>query len=134
MTRAELHEVRELRKLYRLEVERRRQLEATIHGLTTRHLDGLPRSTSIDSSVERLALLLIEVTGRLHELRERLFNAAVKLTELFTLADVTPDEREILSLRYVTGLSFDEISRQASRSIGSVFKLHRSALNRIVDE
>jgi len=131
LTAAELYEVRDLQKILGNELDRRRQLEAAMTGLATR-FDGLPRPRNFGSRVERLALLLIEVTETLRDLRERIINAAVKLTEFLIRADLTPDEREVLTLRYVTGLSFQEISRRTNLSIGHVFKTHRRAFKRIV--
>ncbi|MBR0060132.1 MAG: hypothetical protein IJP68_01505, partial [Selenomonadaceae bacterium] len=111
---------------------RYRQLEAAIHGLTA-HVNGLPRPPNAGSRVEKLALLLIEVTDRLHNLREQIFTAEAELAAALVLADITPAEREILSLRYVAGLSFIEVARRTNRSIGSVFKIHRAALKKAVD-
>lgn len=130
LTAAELYEVRDLQKILGNELDRRRQLEAAITTLT--HFDGLPRPRNFGSRVERLALLLIEVTETLRDLRERIINAAVKLTEFLIRADLTADEREVLTLRYVTGLSFREISCRTNLSIGHVFKTHRRAFKRIV--
>lgn len=77
-----------------------------VFSLTT-CFDELPHPRNFGSRVERLVLLLIEVTETLRDLRERIINAAVKLTEFLIRADLTPDEREILSLNSQARLQKD---------------------------
>jgi len=130
MTVLELYEVRELRSQLAREVERQQSLEAAIDGLTAT-LNGLPHSTTVTSRTERLATLLVDTAEIIRDLNERIIAATITLTEKIFTADLLPDERNVLLLRYVKGLPFNRVADEVHLSRGYMFKVHSTALKKV---
>lgn len=130
MTILELYEVRHLREQLNRELARQHSLETAIDGLTTA-FDGLPRSTSHTSRTEKLATLLVDTSEIIRELNERIIEAAIRLTERLFEIDLTDNERKILQLRYVKGLSFNAVAAEVNLSRGYTFRVHSDALKKV---
>lgn len=105
-----LHRVRD-------EVENPRAwLYRSLHNLALNHLRDRPVEAELDeNAVPGTESLPLEALGR---------NEAVGMVRLF-LAEMAPEDRNLIRLKYHDGLRYREISRRTGLSVGNVgYRLH----------
>ena len=83
--------------------------------------DGMPKAKSLESSVERVVLKIIETEKRLEELKIELSEAKIKLTEEIYSRVKDSEAAAILVARYVHGLQFKAIAAKFYYSEGNIF-------------
>ena len=131
MTEKEMNCARELKK-------RIRELEWNLKALSKAAenlvpaLDGLPHSKEIKSRVEKIALSIAEKETELANFREQFIKAALDLNNKIENAPLTSQEKTVLSLRYVSCMTFRDIWLNLETSDAKVFYLHRSALKKFL--
>ena len=76
-------------------------------------------------------MLLVDTSEIIRELNERIIEAAIRLTERLFEIDLTDNERKILQLRYVKGLSFNAVAAEVNLSRGYMFRVHADALKKV---
>ena len=130
MTERELNIVRDLNAQIRELETHLVTLRRCIENLSPK-LDGLPRSTTIQSQVEKIALEIVESSRELEALREQILFATAKLTNEICRAVVAPQERTVLILRYVACMNFRDISFQLNFSDRKVYALHHDGLKNL---
>ncbi len=131
MTSDELNEVRNIRAALSdaekvLEVWRR----AEALKIPTR--DGLPKSHSVDSRVERLAVKVTDAERRVEDLKKQLAEAIPRLEEKICAAVQDSAERILLIFRYVDGMYFRDIGFLMGYSEAHVYYLHRIACEKLI--
>lgn len=108
-------------------------------------LSALPRMRSYDAPlvqgsyqgdrIERVVEAKIKAEEKLEELQEERREALDQIRELLaTLQDageITPEERDVLALRYIKRRSFSWIAEKAGRSQATIFRRHRSGIEAI---
>lgn len=131
MTEKELNSVRELHRQIRDLENHLATLHKRIEDITPKN-DGLPHATTIQSKVEKLALEIVETCRERDVLSEEILSATRNLTEQICRETISPHERTILILRYVSCLRFRDISFQTGKSDARIFQIHRDALKKII--
>lgn len=85
--------------------------------------------------IERLVQAKIKAEDKLEELleerRESLDQIRELLDDLQDAGEITPEERDVLALRYIKRRSFSWIAEKAGRSQGTIFRRHRSGIEAI---
>lgn len=132
MTEAELVCARELRARVRELEHRQAELRAQSENLVPL-MDGQPKSTTIKSRVEELALKIVTLDGETSHCRELYMEAARELDEKIAASDLDALEKAVLNLRYVSCLNFLEIQERLRISKATVFYMHRSARRKILN-
>ena len=134
MTWAELNEARSLRKeIGKMETE----LSALRHlyGVKVPVKDGLPKSASIDSQVERLAIKIVDLEREISELKSKLVDEVIPRLEQRIWQEVEDGiARTIYYLRYVDGMRFREIGFTTGYSEAHVYYLHRITGEKIISD
>lgn len=131
MTREELYEVRNIR-------EEISALETKLHELIYRAenltsiIDGMPKSKSFRSKVERLALEMIDARVELKALETKLPAAQNQLVKKIEAATQDYQTRCAIILRYVKNLSCKEISQLMKLSQRQLFRLQKKFLRGLV--
>ncbi|MBQ7453955.1 MAG: hypothetical protein IJS69_02740 [Selenomonadaceae bacterium] len=92
----------------------------------------MPHARNATSRVENISLKIIESEKELEGLREEFDTVAGQLADKIKIAPLSPQEREVLILRYVACERFRDISFQTHYSDAHVFHLHRSAVDKIL--
>lgn len=131
MTKEELNGVREINKRIR-DLEWRLQALRVEADNIVPVLDGLPHATQIKSRVEKLALNIAEYDSELVRLREQFVSAALDLSNKIDNAQLSSQEKAVLSLRYVSCMNFQDIWLKLDISDARIFYLHRTALKKIL--
>lgn len=108
-------------------------------------LSALPRVKSYDSPrvqgsyqgdrIERLVQAKIKAEDKLEELLEERREAVDQIREILDdlqdAGEITPEERDVLALRYIKRRSFSWIAEKAGRSQATIFRRHRSGIQAI---
>ena len=108
-------------------------------------LSALPRMRAYDAPlvqgsyqgdrIERLVQAKIKAEDKLEELREERREALDQIRELLddlqASGEITPEERDVLALRYIKRRSFSWIAEKAGRSQATIFRRHRSGIEAI---
>ena len=131
MTLDELNEVRKIRAaLWNAEkvLEVWRRAEAL--KIPTR--DGLPKSHSVDSRVERLAIKITDAERRVDDLKKQLDEAMPRLEQKICAATEDSTERALLTFRYVDCMYFRDIGFLMGYSEAHIYYLHRVACEKII--
>lgn len=133
MTEQELYKARELRNRILALMRHSESLRLSASNLVP-VLDGMPHARNATSRVENISLKIIENEKELATLREEFDAEAAKLADKIKNAPLSPQEREVLILRYVACERFRDISFQTHYSDAHVFHLHRSAVDKILED
>lgn len=120
----ELTRCRELRKKITALEEKLKLLRATT--TTARRVDGMPTAPNAESVPERVTRLIVDGERELETLREEFAFASGDLAaEIFQrVSDMK--SAQVLFLRYVNCLAFDEIAARTGYARGYMFRLHRA--------
>ena len=131
MTREELNEVQNIKQIIKnaenaLETWRR----AEALKIPTR--DGLPKSKSVVSRVERLAVKIADASRRVDVYKMQLEDAISRLEQKICaeVPDVTA--QTLFILRYVDGMYFRDIALTMGYSEAHIYYLHRITYEKII--
>lgn len=108
--------------------------EETLHSLQnlitvkTSVNDGMPKSRSGDSAVERLAIRIADLTKKIDDLQAQFSVMAEKLEKRIRLEIDNVRAQTILILRYVECMTFVEIAQVMSYSEKHIRRLHKNIL------
>lgn len=94
-------------------------------------IDGLPKSTSNNSRVEKLVAAKIDCTKRIADLQAESQNVKAELSLIILTSQLDTVEINILLLRYVQCLPFTDIAKKVFLSESRVFALHRRAVKKL---
>ena len=133
MTEKELNDVREISRRIRDLEWRLQALRAAAENIAP-VIDGLPHATQIKSRVEKLALNIADCENELINLREQFVNAALELGNKIDNAQLSSQEKTVLSLRYVFCMNFQDIWLKLEASDAKIFYLHRTAPTKILKD
>lgn len=114
---------REVRRQERL-IEHLRGLQ----GLTARPLDGLPKSKSQSSHVEKIVAQIVDGEKNLSDLRDELLELQDALTAEIYRRVTNLSAVEVLVARYIFGKTFSQIAGKMFLSERRVYKLHRQGV------
>ena len=123
----------------------RREIQDQKEKILEIKLSALPRMRAYDAPlvqgsyqgdrIERLVQAKIKAEDKLEELleerREALDQIRELLDDLQDAGEITPEERDVLALRYIKRRSFSWIAEQAGRSQATIFRRHRSGIQAI---
>ena len=130
MTQAELNKARNLRNQIRNEESRLQILRAAVGDLVP-IMDGMPHAQAQSSRVENSAVPILELQRKIQTLKEQFQQACNELLEKFSRINFTPQEQAVITLRYVSCLSFNAIRAKINLSDARIFYIHRHALNKL---
>lgn len=122
----ELKIVRDIRERIEEEREKVKALRLTM-SLPTARLDGLPRSHSLESRVEGLAVRLVDAEQEVERLEAECDKASASLFDEIQRRVRTPVHVAMLVMRYISCLSFRTIARKSDFSLRQVFRLVKRA-------
>lgn len=94
-------------------------------------MDGLPHEQTQASRVEKIALLIAELSNELDALKAEFETACVKITQKLRSEPLDVHEFEVLILRYVACMNFRDIQFKLDISDARVFYLHRNAIRKL---
>lgn len=113
----------------RAEAERYELLIVEAQPSFAANLDAMPRGTSVGKPTESAAVrlvsieeLMIKIIQERNELVKEIVTACMDLTSL---------KRQIILLRYVDGLTWEQISKELGYTIKWLIELHGEALDEI---
>ena len=92
-------------------------------------LDGMPRATTLESRVEKLAVKIIAVEQKLDVLKTELDRLSAELFDEIQRRVKSVQAQTVVTLRFVTCLSFRQIARRISYSLRQVFRLNQQGVN-----
>ena len=122
----DLEIVRDIRNRIEEEREKVKALRLTM-SLPTARLDGLPRSHSLESRVEGLAVHLVDAEQKVERLEAECDKASASLFDEIQRRVRTPVHVAMLVMRYISCLSFRTIARKSDYSLRQVFRLVKRA-------
>lgn len=133
MTSDELNEVRNLGTVIK-EAEKELEIWRRAAAIKTPELDGLPKSHSVDSRVERIAIKITDAENALKRLNAELEVAKARLEKKICAEVQDATARALLIFRYVDCMYFRDIGFLMGYSEAHVYYLHRNICeNLIVD-
>lgn len=113
----------------RAEAERYELLIVEAQPSFAANLDAMPRGTSVGKPTESAAVRLVSIEELMIKIIEER-NELVK--EIVTAClDLTSLKRQIILLRYVDGLTWEQISKELGYTIKWLIELHGEAVNEI---
>ena len=130
MTRAELNGVRFLmdeQAKVRLELSELRKQSAAI----VPAINGLPHGNSVRSKVEALAIKIMAQEERIANYTAAIKLAQAGLLDMILSKSVKPAEQTVAILRYVEGLTTDEIAKRTGITRRHVCRLRASAVKKM---
>lgn len=109
------------------------ELEAKLYGLRAQQLTGMPHAQAPDSAaledlIDRMTELKALYTETLAELYAELLPIARAIHRL----EVT--ERRLIRLRYIRGLTWEQVAVEMNYSWRQVHRIHSSALKHLAQE
>ncbi|MBR0060244.1 MAG: hypothetical protein IJP68_02080 [Selenomonadaceae bacterium] len=133
MTEREINEVRELRSEIN-DLERKIELMrgALMNIVPLRNC--MPQGHDLDSRVEKTVVEIGELEEELLELKERRELAKINITANICAANLTGQEAAVIYSRYVKCMRFRDICFELNYSDAHVFRLHGSALKKLIVE
>lgn len=96
--------------------------------------DGQPKGHNTDSQVEKIAVLIMEKEQEIEDLRSRLMDTAGVIARQISQADLTPQERRVMFLRYVACDNFRDIAFEMNKSDARVYAIHAAAVDKILTQ
>ena len=133
MTSDELNEVRDLRTAL-IDAEKVLEVWRRAEALKIPTRDGLPKSHSVDSRVERIAVKVIDAERKVAELKAQLADAIPRLEQKICAKVEDSAERALLLFRYVEGMYFCDIGFLMGYSEAHVYYLHRIAREKLIGD
>ena len=130
LTEEELNSARNILSRIRDEERHLNSLRDAAQNITA-VIDGMPKSRSQTSKVEKVTLLIVEVERELEKLRPQLDEAAANIANKITATSLSPYEKQILILRYVGCLSWRQVQYKTQSAESRVFYLHKSAMEKL---
>lgn len=100
-----------------------------LQGLTARPLDGLPKSKSQSSHVEKIVAQIVDGEKNLSDLRDELLELQDALTAEIYRRVTNLSAVEVLVARYIFGKTFPQIAGEMFLSERRVYKLHRQGVD-----
>lgn len=91
-------------------------------------LDGLPMARSLDSRVEKLGVKIVDAEAELDRLKAEFDKAAAELFDEIQRRVRSIELVAVLSLRFVSCLSFRQIARRMNYSVRQVFRLNQQGI------
>ena len=122
-----LGSVWKLKLEYEREIRRLEDLKFLAHP-STPLLDGMPHATSIQSKVEKIAMLIVEAEQSLKRLAEQLEAQKFLLLTMLNQSHLKELPQRVLNYHYVGCQSFNAIAKLLSYSRGYIIKLHDAGL------
>ena len=92
-------------------------------------LDGMPRATTLESRVEKLAVKIIAAEQKLDVLKTELDRLSAELFDEIQRRVKSTQAAVVVTLYFVTCLSFRQIARRISYSLRQVFRLNKQGVN-----
>lgn len=130
MTEQELTSVRDLITEIRSYEEVLKNLRRMI-GAKIPKYDGMPKGTSVESAVEKIAIRITDLSKKIEELKQALTVEAAKLEKAIIAELKSIKLQTLLILRYVDGMTFNEISQVMGYSEKHIRRLHKATLKRL---
>lgn len=128
---------KEYLKRYRRETERIRSLDESIArleaeiGSITVNMSGMPRGTGTSDKTASLAIRLADKKIQREEMKAKAVLISEEIADSIHAVE-DPDQAQLLYLRYIDGLPWDEIAKRMNFSEGHVRGwLHSEALRKI---
>ena len=131
-SRVVIEEIERLKELTRLTKNGACRLEKLWSAATktTAMLDGLPHGSAMRSKVEES---VIKIDAAAKELESQMLELVALHNQLKAELESLPyAEALVLSMRYVEGKAFRQISDHLSISVDRVFKIHKRGLKKIL--
>ena len=133
MTWAELNEVRDLKKAIE-DIEKELERLHFSESLNIPKLDGMPKSTSLNSIVERTAIRVADTEKRLEKLKNLHKDAVPRLERKINDAIEDSTARTLFIFRYVDCMYFREIGFILGYSEAHIYYLHRITGEKIISD
>ena len=92
-------------------------------------MDGTPRATTLESRVEKLAVKIVAAEQKLDVLKTELDRLSAELFDEIQRRVKSTQAAVVVTLRFVTCLSFRQIARRISYSLRQVFRLNKQGVN-----
>lgn len=127
MTQVELSRPRELKQQIDFEEQRLKTLLTTADNIV-QVLDGMPHARRQTSRVEKVATLIVEIEEKIAALKAEFETACVNLARKLREENLTSQELNVVTLRYVACMNFRDIEFELNMSDARVFYTHRHAL------
>ena len=127
MTFAELNSCRLLRKQLDSEIARLEALRLSANSLC-RQLDGLPRSTPLTSTPERLAAAIVDAEQKISELTAALDESTTQLAAAIYATISDNLIASVLVMNFCAGVSTGEIARRLNYTRNYIWKLKRRGI------
>lgn len=111
MDKQQLKDYKRLRKEIECEQERLEMIEVKILGISSKNSDGMPRSSS--SEYDKMATQIAyktDIENNLAQLLQKEKSKRMEIEKEIVERLEYPDERMLIRLRYIDGLSWREIS------------------------
>ena len=122
-----LDAVNQIRRELEAAEEKLSSLRECVGAVSVPKLDGMPKAKSQSSPVERIAQKIFEAEAAVEDLRLKLSETSLELTEEIYRRVTARQARHVLVRRYVQNQSWREIQSQMFLSESSVFNWHRQA-------
>lgn len=130
MTLDELNEVRNLRATL-MDAEKVLEVWRRAGALKISTSEGLPKSHSVDSRVERVTVKVIDAERRVADLKAQLVDAIPRLEQKICAEVTDPAEQTLLLFRYIEGMHFRDIGFLMKYSEAYVYRIHNKALKNL---
>lgn len=91
-------------------------------------IDGMPTARSLDSRVERLSVKVVYAERELDRLKSEFDRQAALLFDEIQRRVKTTQAATVVTLRFVTCLSFRQIARRINYSLRQVFRLNQQGV------
>ncbi len=128
---------RRLRRYREIKEERKQiagelgRLEAIAAAPSSPNLDGMPKGPGAGNPVERMALRVCELEEKYKEQMVALVAAQLEIENL--IGGLAPAERRLARLRYIEGLTWEDIGAVLNYSNSQIHRYHRAMLEHLVD-
>ena len=131
MTWEELNEVQHIKQMIK-NAERALETWRRAEALKIPTRDGLPKSKSVDSHVERLAVKIADASRRVDVYKTQLADAISRFEQKICaeVPDVTA--QTLFILRYVDGMYFRDIALAMGYSEAHIYYLHRITCEKLI--
>ena len=131
MTSEELNEVWRIRNAI-FNAEKALEIWRRAEAVQIPKRDGLPKSHSVDSRVERIAIKIADASRHVDDLKAELLAAQIRLEN--QICDEVPDltEQAVLIYRYVDCMYFRDIALTMGYSEAHIYYLHRITCEKLI--
>ena len=133
MTWAELNEVRDLNKAIE-DIEKQIDILHLSLSLQIPERNGMPKSKSVSSRVERIAVRIVDAETSLNKLKSLLEEALPRLERKINAEIKDLTARTLFTLRYVDCMYFRDISMAMGYSEQHIYYLHKVTGEKIISD